>query len=83
MTYVYHTTTGKQDAADATVETVKTIEHPIGKQTEVLLEVLAYAGMYHQNVIYIRDMYLIVHLSRYWQCSQGSNHASSLQRSHQ
>lgn len=42
----YQSRVGKQDAADATIETVKTIEHPIGKQTEVLLEVLAYAGNY-------------------------------------
>ncbi|KAM3581505.1 proteasome regulatory particle base subunit [Umbelopsis sp. WA50703] len=45
---------GKQDAVDATIETVKTIEHHIGKQTEVLLEVLAYAGT--GNVLKVQSM---------------------------
>ncbi|KAK9760291.1 proteasome regulatory particle base subunit, partial [Basidiobolus ranarum] len=44
----------KQEAAEATIETLKAIEHPIGKQVEVLVEVCAYAGT--GNVLKVQKM---------------------------
>ena len=38
---------GKQDAADATLETLKAIEHPVAKSVEVLVEICAFAGSLH------------------------------------
>lgn len=35
---------GKQDEADATIETLKAIESPLAKVTEVLVEICAFAG---------------------------------------
>ncbi|KAI8377981.1 armadillo-type protein [Radiomyces spectabilis] len=45
---------GKQDASDATLETLKAIEHPIGKQAEVLVEILSFAGT--GNVLKVQKM---------------------------
>ncbi|KAI9261388.1 armadillo-type protein [Phascolomyces articulosus] len=45
---------GRQDASDATIETLKAIEHPLGKQAEVLVEVLSYAGT--GNVLKVQKM---------------------------
>lgn len=45
---------GKQEASDATLETLKAIEHPLGKQAEVLVEVLSYAGT--GNVLKVQKM---------------------------
>ncbi|KAI8062474.1 armadillo-type protein [Gongronella butleri] len=45
---------GKQDASDATLETLKAIEHPLGKQAEVLVEVLSYVGT--GNVLKVQKM---------------------------
>ncbi|KAI9314316.1 armadillo-type protein [Dichotomocladium elegans] len=45
---------GCQDATDATIETLKVIEQPIGKQAEVLVEALAYAGT--GNVLKVQKM---------------------------
>lgn len=36
--------TGKQDVSDATIETLKAIEHPISKSTQILVDVCSYAG---------------------------------------
>ncbi|KDE04534.1 26S proteasome regulatory subunit N1 [Microbotryum lychnidis-dioicae p1A1 Lamole] len=44
----------RQDASDATIETLKAIEAPIGKQTLVLVEILSYAGT--GNVLKIQSM---------------------------
>ncbi|SCV69211.1 BQ2448_2231 [Microbotryum intermedium] len=44
----------RQDASDATIETLKAIEAPIGKQTLVLVEILSYAGT--GNVLKIQAM---------------------------
>jgi 26S proteasome regulatory subunit N1 len=38
---------GKQDDAEATLETLKAIEHPISKQVGVLVEICAFAGEMH------------------------------------
>lgn len=35
---------GKQEASDATLETLKVIEHPLSKQVQVLVEICSYAG---------------------------------------
>jgi 26S proteasome regulatory subunit N1 len=35
---------GKQEAAEAPLETLKAIENPLAKQAQVMLEVLAFAG---------------------------------------
>jgi 26S proteasome regulatory subunit N1 len=45
---------GKQDASDATLETLKAIEVPLGKQAEVLVEALSFAGT--GNVLKIQKM---------------------------
>ncbi|ORX53624.1 26S proteasome regulatory complex, non-ATPase subcomplex, Rpn1 subunit [Hesseltinella vesiculosa] len=45
---------GKQDASDATLETLKAIEHPLGKQAEVLVEGLSYIGT--GNVLKVQKM---------------------------
>jgi len=45
---------GKQEACDATLETLKAIEHPLGKQVEVLVEICAYAGT--GNVLKVQKM---------------------------
>ena len=47
-------TTGKQDEADATIETLKAIEHPISKQALILVDVCSYAGT--GNVLKIQSM---------------------------
>ena len=36
---------GRQEAADATLETLKVIEHPISKTMQVMVEMSAYAGI--------------------------------------
>ncbi|ORZ16276.1 armadillo-type protein [Absidia repens] len=45
---------GKQDSSEATLETLKAIEHPLGKQAEVLVEILSYAGT--GNVLKVQKM---------------------------
>ncbi|KAG9307203.1 hypothetical protein G9A89_017031 [Geosiphon pyriformis] len=45
---------GKQDAAEVTLETLKAIEHPIGKQVAVLVEICSYAGT--GNVLKVQKM---------------------------
>lgn len=45
---------GRQDAADATLETLKVIEHPIARSAEILVEVCAYAAT--GNVLKIQSM---------------------------
>ena len=35
---------GQQDNSDATIETLKAIEHPISKSTQILVDVCSYAG---------------------------------------
>jgi 26S proteasome regulatory subunit N1 len=45
---------GKQDASEVPIETLKAIEHPIGKQTETLVDILSYAGT--GNVLKVQKM---------------------------
>lgn len=45
---------GKQDASDATIETLKAVPHAIGKQAEILCEVCSYAGT--GNVLKIQSL---------------------------
>lgn len=45
---------GRQEDADATLETLKAIEHPIAKHTEVLVDACAYAGT--GNVLKFQSM---------------------------
>ncbi|KAI8925728.1 armadillo-type protein [Entophlyctis helioformis] len=45
---------GKQEAAEAPVETLKAIEHPIAKQVEVMVDIAAYAAT--GNVLKIQKM---------------------------
>lgn len=44
----------RQELADATLETLKVIDHPVSKQTTVLVEICAYAGT--GNVLHIQKM---------------------------
>jgi len=46
--------TGQQDASDATIETLKAIEHPISKSAQILVDVCAYAGT--GNVLKIQTL---------------------------
>jgi 26S proteasome regulatory subunit N1 len=45
---------GQQDNSDATIETLKAIEHPISMQTQVLVDMCSYAGT--GNVLKIQKM---------------------------
>ncbi|SPO24427.1 probable RPN1 - 26S proteasome regulatory subunit [Ustilago trichophora] len=45
---------GKQDESDATIETLKAIEHPISKQARVLVDMCSYAGT--GNVLKVQNM---------------------------
>lgn len=45
---------GQQDASDATIETLKAIEHPISKQAQVLVDMCSYAGT--GNVLKVQQM---------------------------
>ncbi|KAH8117921.1 26S proteasome regulatory complex, non-ATPase subcomplex, Rpn1 subunit [Phellopilus nigrolimitatus] len=45
---------GCQDASDATLETLKAIEHSISKQAQVLVEICSYAGT--TNVLKVQDL---------------------------
>ncbi|KAI5477625.1 26S proteasome regulatory subunit [Pseudohyphozyma bogoriensis] len=45
---------GRQDASDATIETLKAVESPIGKQALVLVDVCSFAGT--GNVLKIQQM---------------------------
>lgn len=46
--------TGLQDASDATIETLKAIDHPIAKTAQIMVEACAYAGT--GNVLKIQAM---------------------------
>jgi 26S proteasome regulatory subunit N1 len=45
---------GLQDGSDATLETLKVIEHPIAKQAQILVEICAFAGT--GNVLRVQGM---------------------------
>jgi 26S proteasome regulatory subunit N1 len=45
---------GRQEASEATVELLKTIEHPLGKQAEILVDICSYAAT--GNVLKIQSM---------------------------
>lgn len=45
---------GQQDASDATIETLKAIEHPLSKTTQILVDVCSYAGT--GNVLKIQNL---------------------------
>jgi 26S proteasome regulatory subunit N1 len=45
---------GLQDGSDATIETLKTIEHPISKQAQILVEACSFAGS--GNVLRVQAM---------------------------
>lgn len=47
-------TTGTQDAADATVETLHAIEHPLARSAEILVDVCSFAGT--GNVLKVQQM---------------------------
>lgn len=40
-----HSSLGKQEASEATLETLKAIDHPLSKQVSVLVEICSYAGL--------------------------------------
>ncbi|RXK34811.1 26S proteasome regulatory subunit N1 [Tremella mesenterica] len=48
---------GTQDASEATVETLRTIDHPIANVAQILVDVCSYAGT--GNVLKIQDMLYI------------------------
>jgi 26S proteasome regulatory subunit N1 len=45
---------GLQDGSDATIETLKAIEHPISKQAQILVEACSFAGT--GNVLRVQAM---------------------------
>ena len=45
---------GQQDASDATIETLKAIEHPISKSVQILVDVCSYAGT--GNVLKVQSL---------------------------
>ena len=38
---------GKQEAAEATLEALKVVPEPLGKWASILVEICAYAGKFH------------------------------------
>lgn len=45
---------GRQDASDATIETLKAIPHPISKQAQILVDVCSFAGT--SNVLKVQSL---------------------------
>ncbi|EJT99331.1 26S proteasome regulatory complex non-ATPase subcomplex Rpn1 subunit [Dacryopinax primogenitus] len=45
---------GRQEAADATIETLRAIEHSLAKQAQILVDICAYAGT--SNVLKVQQM---------------------------
>ncbi|ORY31001.1 putative 26S proteasome regulatory subunit (proteasome non-ATPase subunit mts4) [Naematelia encephala] len=45
---------GAQDAADATIETLRAIEHPLSKSAQILVDICSYAGT--GNVLKVQEM---------------------------
>lgn len=45
---------GQQDASDATIETLKAIDHPISKSAQILVEACSFAGT--GNVLKVQSM---------------------------
>ena len=43
---LFHSFSGKQEAADATLEALKAVPDPLGKWASVLVEICSYAGMF-------------------------------------
>lgn len=62
--------TGLQDQSDATIETLKAIEHPISKQAQILVEACSYAGT--GNVLRIQAMvhHCVEHVEKDWEDSK-------------
>jgi 26S proteasome regulatory subunit N1 len=52
--WVFMSCAGLQDASDATIETLKAIDHPIAKTAQIMVEACAYAGT--GNVLKIQAM---------------------------
>lgn len=46
--------TGRQDASDATIETLKAIPHPLSKQAQILVDICSFAGT--SNVLKVQSM---------------------------
>jgi 26S proteasome regulatory subunit N1 len=45
---------GRQDASDATIETLKAIPHPLSKQAQILVDICSFAGT--SNVLKVQSM---------------------------
>ena len=62
--------TGLQDQSDATIETLKAIEHPISKQAQILVEACSYAGT--GNVLRVQAMvhHCVEHVEKDWEDSK-------------
>ena len=45
---------GKQDASDATIEALKAIDHPVSRETQILVDACSYAGT--GNVLKIQTL---------------------------
>ena len=62
--------TGLQDQSDATIETLKAIEHPISKQAQILVEACSYAGT--GNVLRVQAMvhHCVEHVEKDWEESK-------------
>ncbi|KZT61679.1 26S proteasome regulatory complex, non-ATPase subcomplex, Rpn1 subunit [Calocera cornea HHB12733] len=45
---------GRQEAADATIETLRAIDHPLAKQAQILVDICAFAGT--SNVLKVQQM---------------------------
>jgi 26S proteasome regulatory subunit N1 len=51
---IRYASSGRQEASEATLELLKTIEHPLGKQAEILVDMCSYAAT--GNVLKIQTM---------------------------
>jgi 26S proteasome regulatory subunit N1 len=52
--YSFSLKIGRQDIAEATIETLKAIEHPISKQAQILVEICSFAGT--SNVLKVQSL---------------------------
>ena len=66
---------GQQEASDATVETLKAIEHNISKQAQILVEICSYAGT--SNVLKVQAM--LHHCNDHIEKKEGSKEDDTFQ----
>ena len=67
--------TGQQETSDATLETLKAIEHNVSKQAQILVEICSYAGT--SNVLKVQAM--LHHCNDHIEKKEGSKEDDAFQ----